>query len=62
MKDLPTAAALKQRAYDLKKATGMQIGHCYEALAQQYGFKTYAAMRSYIKGVWNERPTHRDAR
>lgn len=43
---VPTEADLKQRAWDMKILTGEKIGHCYEVLAKQYGFRTYAAMRA----------------
>lgn len=44
-----TESELKAKAYALKKVSGMQIGHCYEAIAKQYGYKTYAAMRAAAK-------------
>ena len=42
---LPTKSQLTGMAYNMKKATGNRIGHCYEIIAKQYGFNTYAAMR-----------------
>lgn len=44
----PTKDALKKMAYAMKQSTGQKLGHCYEAIAQQYGYKTYAAMRSQM--------------
>lgn len=37
---------MQREAFKRKKETGMKLGHCYEQLAQQAGFKTYAAMRA----------------
>ena len=48
--NLPTEAELKARAYAMKKLSGEKLGYCYEAIAQLYGFKTYAAMRAAMKG------------
>ena len=45
----PTKADLKAMAYAMKVENNMKIGHCYEAIAKQYGFNTYAAMRQVIK-------------
>jgi len=45
---VPTETELKAMAYAMKQSTGMKIGHCYEAIAKQHGFKTYAAMRQAI--------------
>jgi hypothetical protein len=45
----PTEAELKAMAYRMKQETGSQIGHCYEQIAKQYGFNTYAAMRAALK-------------
>lgn len=36
---------LQRQAFDLKKATGHALGRCYEAIAREKGFKTYAALR-----------------
>ena len=46
---IPGEAALKQQAYQLRKATGQSLGHCYEAIAKNRGFGTYAAMRAAMK-------------
>ena len=46
---LPEHEDMKARAYALKLATGEKLGHCYEELAKQYGFKTYAAMRQAMQ-------------
>lgn len=43
-------AVLRQLAFDLKKSSGMKLGQCYEAIAKQRGFNTYAAMRASMKG------------
>ena len=47
----PTEPELKAMAFRIKQDTGHKIGHCYELLAKQYGFRTYAAMRADIKQV-----------
>lgn len=44
-----TEAELKAMAYKMKQETGKQIGHCYEEIAKQNGFKNYAAMRAALK-------------
>jgi hypothetical protein len=49
MNNTVSPAKLRQMAYDMKQRTGKQIGHCYEAIAQQWGFKTYAALRAAMK-------------
>lgn len=43
---LPTEAELKARVYAIKKMTNAKVGHIYEEIAKQHGFRTYAAMRS----------------
>ena len=49
-KNLPTKAELMRMAFQMKNTSeGMKLGHCYEALAKQYGFNTYAAMRVEMK-------------
>ena len=47
----PTEAELKAIAYKMKQDTGDKIGHCYESIAKQHGFKTYAAMRAALKQI-----------
>ena len=46
---LPALATLRQLAYDRKQATGCKLGHAYEAIAKEHGFRTYAAMREAYK-------------
>lgn len=41
--------ALQRQAFDLKQATGRKLGECYEEIAKQRGFKTYAALRMHMK-------------
>ena len=41
--------ALKEQAYLMKMRTGMKISQCYEEIAKQKGFRTYAAMREAMK-------------
>lgn len=36
---------LQRQVFDLKKTTGQPLGRCYEAIAKEKGFKTYAAFR-----------------
>ena len=45
----PTEADLKAMAYAMKVKNNMKIGHCYETIAKQYGFNTYASMRQAMK-------------
>ena len=49
--NLPTEAELKALVYKMSREKGMKAGHCYEAIAKSYGFKTYAAMRIAMKGT-----------
>lgn len=42
--------ALQRQAFDLKKLTGQPLGHCYEEIAKQKGYQTYAALRAAMKG------------
>lgn len=46
---IPPLAEIRQRAFDMKKATGGVLGHMHQAIAQHYGFKTYAALLAYKK-------------
>lgn len=49
-KDLPAwERQLKRDANRRKKETGQTLGHVYEAMAKEAGFKTYAAMRAALK-------------
>ncbi len=45
----PNEVELKAMAYRMKTETGNKLGHCYEQIAKNYGFKTYSAMREVIK-------------
>ena len=47
----PTKAELTALAYKMKKETGLKLGQCYEQIAKQQGFKTYAAMRAALKQI-----------
>lgn len=47
----PTKEDLTAMAFKMKKETGKQLGHCYEEIARQYGFKTYAALRAALKEI-----------
>lgn len=42
---------LSATAFAMKLRTGKRLGHCYEAIAVEQGFKTYTAMRAALKGV-----------
>lgn len=46
---LPTEAELKKLVYEMSRAEGMKVGHCYEKIAKNLGFRTYAAMRVAMK-------------
>lgn len=57
---LPREEDLKQMAYAIKQLTGVKLGHCYEEIAKQYGFNSYAALREEMKkrGLIPERRGH----
>lgn len=42
-------AALMTEAFKLKKETGLKLGQCYELIARNLGYNTYAAYRAAMK-------------
>lgn len=42
-------AKLKLQAWSRKKQDVIKLGHAFERLAQEAGFKTYAAFRVYAR-------------
>lgn len=40
---------LQRQAHALKKITGRKLCECYDEIAKQKGYKTYAALRAVMK-------------
>ncbi len=42
-------ATLMRQAFQMKKDTGLKLGQCYEQIAKNLGYNTYAAYRAAMK-------------
>ena len=50
-------AKLKQQAWDLKQASGQKLGHCYHSIAQNHGYRSWAALLADQKAINQKAPS-----
>lgn len=48
-KPVPDKATLSRMAFEMKKETGMVLGHCYERIARDLGYRSASAMAAARK-------------